>query len=283
MSEHESQFCAVARDLMPLQLDGVCSRQSEEFLRRHIAACESCRKAYNALLAAVPAAAPKGDAQAPTRAFRQFFRRRTVKSTLIALGCLLVCAVIGFGVYIGLWGDKSHALSLSRYEVALYQTDCGFIATRTTYAGSDRGYVGGGGMSGSTEGDGRYVLYFYQSSSLIPERAPDARYTQPALFYPYEGKLYQADIHLDREGFYLALFAGVDELRQGTRDNYRVIYQAGDEIPVCDDAAYNEYVAGLLAMRGGNWPGFYPREEYELTVPMEEEKIFGIQEMAGKE
>ncbi|MBQ7455263.1 MAG: zf-HC2 domain-containing protein [Clostridia bacterium] len=280
----DPQFCSIAQDLMPLQLDGVCSKESEAFLRRHMAACENCRKAYAALVASVPAAAPKGDAQAPARAFHRFFRRRTVKSTLIALGCVIACLVIGFGVYTGLWGDKSHPLDLKRYDISLCQPDYGLVAARVTYEGTDRGYVGGSSISGGTEADGRYVLHIAYSSSLIPERDPVEHYRYSSLFYLYEGRLYHASVHADWDGFYLALNEPVDELRQGTESDYRVVYQTGDEISACDDPDYAQFVLDTFVGSLPRSVWLTPRDEWELTVPLPEELaglLFQVEEGKG--
>jgi len=36
--------CEVIRDLLPLYIDGVCSRKSRELVEEHLKACESCRE-----------------------------------------------------------------------------------------------------------------------------------------------------------------------------------------------------------------------------------------------
>lgn len=46
MSEHKKD-CGLARDLMPLSLDGICSESSQKFLDEHMQYCEKCRAAYD--------------------------------------------------------------------------------------------------------------------------------------------------------------------------------------------------------------------------------------------
>ena len=35
--------CEIARDLMPLSIDGVCSEGSQRFLDTHVAECKPCQ------------------------------------------------------------------------------------------------------------------------------------------------------------------------------------------------------------------------------------------------
>ena len=71
--------CNVARDLMPLCIDGAASKESEEYVNGHVAECAPCRACYEEMKGGLPRrlvrqAAAEGDAFA--RAAARMRRRR---------------------------------------------------------------------------------------------------------------------------------------------------------------------------------------------------------------
>ena len=42
----EKRNCDIAQDLIPLEVDGVCTEGSKESLQEHIAQCDGCRRLY---------------------------------------------------------------------------------------------------------------------------------------------------------------------------------------------------------------------------------------------
>ena len=42
----EKRNCDIAQDLIPLEVDDVCTEGSKAFLQEHIGQCESCRRLY---------------------------------------------------------------------------------------------------------------------------------------------------------------------------------------------------------------------------------------------
>ena len=55
----EKISCDLARDLMPLAIDGVCSEASRQAVDAHVAACPACEKAYDEMRAVSPFPARK--------------------------------------------------------------------------------------------------------------------------------------------------------------------------------------------------------------------------------
>lgn len=43
-NENENRVCGIVQDLLPLYHDGVCSEESLEYVRKHLAECPSCQK-----------------------------------------------------------------------------------------------------------------------------------------------------------------------------------------------------------------------------------------------
>jgi len=48
--------CAIVRDLFPSYIDGLCSKESKDFIEQHIKSCDSCKEILNNLKTEVPMA-----------------------------------------------------------------------------------------------------------------------------------------------------------------------------------------------------------------------------------
>lgn len=94
MSEKKEGYpCAVVRDLMPLEIDGIASPQSEQAVHEHMEGCEACRTVYARMRADV------GEAERPEvmplrDVMHQLWRRLSVRVTAVVLAVL----VLIFGV-----------------------------------------------------------------------------------------------------------------------------------------------------------------------------------------
>lgn len=42
-----SNNCAIVRDLFPSYIDGLCSKESKDYIEQHIKSCESCKEILN--------------------------------------------------------------------------------------------------------------------------------------------------------------------------------------------------------------------------------------------
>ncbi len=93
--------CEIIRDLLPLYIDGVASKESEEAIKEHLAVCPSCGETYAKLQAGSSAEEsakrkPFGDAaEQMTKSLRKVKKKinaRTVTGVVLALAfCGLAC------------------------------------------------------------------------------------------------------------------------------------------------------------------------------------------------
>lgn len=84
--------CAVVRDLMPLEIDGVASPESGEAVRAHLEGCEGCRAAYARMREDMGAKEP---VPALRDVMRALGRRLSVRAALAAVAAALVtCAIV---------------------------------------------------------------------------------------------------------------------------------------------------------------------------------------------
>lgn len=90
--------CELIKDLMPLYHDGVCSEASASAVEEHLAHCEACKDAYQALLRSdgvTPESPPSPEPQALGESLKRV-KRRAAWKTVIA--CVLAVAVLATGV-----------------------------------------------------------------------------------------------------------------------------------------------------------------------------------------
>ena len=121
--------CEIARDLMPLVLDGVASASAREAVNAHVAGCEACQRVMQAM-GAEGAAAAGISAEASDTRFAQFCRRMKRQFTrqhivawiagLLAVAALLVGAgrFAHYQMYI-----NSKPLRLTAEDVTLYVSE----------------------------------------------------------------------------------------------------------------------------------------------------------------
>lgn len=81
--------CAVVRDLMPLEIDGIASPQSAQAVREHMEGCEACRKAYERMCADV-GEAERPDVMPLRDVMHQLWRRLSVRVTAVVLAVLIL-------------------------------------------------------------------------------------------------------------------------------------------------------------------------------------------------
>ena len=89
MSE-DKKNCGLARDLMPLSLDGICSESSQRFLDDHLKSCDKCRAAFNKMSGAESVVPPQPEPaseeqKALASSVKKTARRMKIRRWLIIL------------------------------------------------------------------------------------------------------------------------------------------------------------------------------------------------------
>lgn len=93
--------CDIARDLMPLSVDGVCSEGSQRFLDNHVAQCPPCRDTFAQMKAGMPTLHPEPDQEAAAlkQGLRYLGKRfKALWITIAALVCALVLLLTAAGI-----------------------------------------------------------------------------------------------------------------------------------------------------------------------------------------
>lgn len=126
--------CDIARDLMPLSIDGVCSEGSQNFLDNHVAECPPCKVLYTRMKSIqLPEmkADSAAEAQALKRGLKYLGRRfRALWITLAALVCAFVLLLVAAGVNQIVWNWKTDVpLNMCRLRITSTSALANIIAT----------------------------------------------------------------------------------------------------------------------------------------------------------
>lgn len=117
--------CDIARDLMPLSVDGVCSEGSQRFLDGHVAQCPPCRDTFARMKAGMPTLQPEPtqEAAALKQGLRYLGKRfKALWITVAALVCAFVLLMTAGSVN-QMRMNHTAATPLDAYTITLYRND----------------------------------------------------------------------------------------------------------------------------------------------------------------
>ena len=118
--------CDIARDLMPLSIDGVCSEGSQRFLDEHLSQCSPCNDYFCGMKAALQLpvkAEPTQESKSLKKSFRHVNKRfKALWITLIAMVCAFALLLVAAGVNQVLM-NHTEAAPLDMYEISIYSND----------------------------------------------------------------------------------------------------------------------------------------------------------------
>ena len=117
--------CDIARDLMPLSVDGVCSDGSQCFLDVHVAQCQPCQEYFagmkNGMLNIKME--PTQEAKSLKRGLHHMSKRiKGLWIALIALACVTVLVLTATYAH-SAWWNKTDWAPLDTYAVSIYSND----------------------------------------------------------------------------------------------------------------------------------------------------------------
>lgn len=229
--------CNVVRDLMPLCIDGAASDESRKVVVDHVWKCEKCAQVYQEMQGHL-LPGQKEDTDYLDEAARKLHRKRkNRKRILIAVTCVLTAIVVLTAV----WG-YDYATNMAVFPVGLDEYDayltrmrngevllnidlkderlaCGVSGYSTT--GPMGGYVWNAKLDTSLIRE-----YFDEPSIALKVQRTTWHWIDDAMYHisPDKGEPIEAYIMFDGE-------------------NECVLYQVGDEIPLCSEELEAYYAA----------------------------------------
>ena len=225
--------CAIARDLMPPVIDQVASTESRAFVEDHVAACEPCAQVYTDMQSEVRTVEPGTAAdsalsfKAAMAQLRKTMGWKRLKTAILAVVLTVVLIVAGYGGYYYLCEYTAHqsvrALPPDAYAINLSQASNATVYGFVTMA---KNYSSNGSLIIQNDENDDTILYIYWTAPIIllqKHGAPDSSH------YFIVHMTMTGDGGLTRDGDTV-----IREIRKGKPDDYRVVYRAGDAIPLMD-------------------------------------------------
>ena len=90
--------CNVAKDLMPLVIDGVASEESQQYVDEHIAECTECALSYGAMKIELPRISAEKERAELERAAKKLRRKRILRAIAASVAGILVFLALSMGV-----------------------------------------------------------------------------------------------------------------------------------------------------------------------------------------
>ena len=120
--------CNVARDLMPLVIDGVASEESQQYVNDHVAECTECAMTYGAMRVELPRANQEKERAEMEKAAKALKKKRRKRVCWAIVICLVLCYLLLFSGR-WLWNQLTmyNRIPLNKSEIAvqLYKTSDG--------------------------------------------------------------------------------------------------------------------------------------------------------------
>ena len=120
--------CNVARDLMPLVIDGVASEESRQYVDDHIAECTECAVTYGAMKVELPrlsAEKERAEMEKAAKALKKKRRKRVLWTALISVVMYIVVFVGGDWLYHTLTLNTQYPMDKDEFTVQLYKQSDG--------------------------------------------------------------------------------------------------------------------------------------------------------------
>ena len=244
--------CNVVRDLMPLVLDRVASDESRALVEEHMDSCEECRKQYEEMKADMPAetrAEYEAEQRDIVRTLKQMRRQKKTRRILrVVLPAVISLVVLigGLMLYGWLWQWDTVPLENDLYTLSLVQLKNGtvnVIAERFDTISSTPV------MEERMEGDQRIIYDYFQ--------VPLIHSTEQKLKDRWKGNVGSYE-NVDQ----------VDEIRQGSPDNYVTIWKKGDSIPEA-----SEEMEAYYAYEEERWRASREESLQGWNLPEDEEAV----------
>lgn len=253
--------CNVARDLMPLVIDGVASEESQQYVDEHIAECTECALTYGAMRVELPRANQEKERAEMEKAAKKLRRKRILRGA--------IAAVVAISIFIGgafAWREiqyrltqyYSQTMALDEYSARIVQNQAGNVIVCINLTDSDylsswmTRHMQWAGINGNTKN----VLEIEMLKTIIPQYSDgDDANIQKMLRTVFMGTVingewsnkqpwqdpYREDSCPEDQNYRLW-----DEVALISGDERKVIYTKGDIIPYCSEemeayyAAYHE-------------------------------------------
>lgn len=249
--------CNVAKDLMPLVIDGVASEESQQYVDEHIAECTECALTYGAMKVELPRAnqeKERAEMEKAAKAVKKKRRKRVLWSIII---CIVMCYLLLFGGG-WLWDELTihQRILMKKNEVSvqLYKTSDGSGLVVYDQARNDVSIGPGWGVDATI---GVITLHPRRTIVLLGNEKYEKMYggycTSVLGGWEEQGwvrmtkeEVEKENKRIGRENFFIYDPNPIREIWVEYSDGQELIYKHGDEVPTCSPEmeAYLAYLNG---------------------------------------
>ena len=233
--------CNVARDLMPLVIDGVASEESQQYVDEHIAECTECALTYGAMKVELPRISAEKERAEMERAAKEMQkkrRKRVLWTALISVVIYIVVFVGGDWLYHTLTLSTQYPMDKDEFTVQLYKQSDGAGLIVFDMAQDDA-------VCGVSMGYGNGILNLYMNEPVL--QLGDERYermyggyrTNELGFIDDRGWMNIAEWQWlggsvdGRESYIERNQEPIKEIWINYTNGQELIYKHGDEVPTC--------------------------------------------------
>lgn len=240
----EKRNCDIVQDLIPLEMDGVCTEGSKEFLQEHIGQCESCRRLYDmARKGTWRRAAPAKEETALALSMKAVGKKLHIRRILLIFLSIVVLMYGGIFAWNQLMRYET-SIPVGSYSAYVYAETSGqaYVLAHMPYASSN---VGATSVSytlltaddeENTTGEANaYIVELRPRYNVFAEKWNMRRYHSSThlggtMLEVKEGHLYTTSKYTN--GFVSGV--PIAEVRVCDGDAYQVIYSWGNEVLMFD-------------------------------------------------
>lgn len=236
----ERNDCKLVQDLMPLRIDEVCTEETKAFVDEHVAACPECAQIYGYMRATLPQQRNEKDSfKAAMAQFKKTMAWRRIR--YIFLGIL--AAVVLWAVLYGLTNYR-RPLDINKYNITLKETENHELLAIWDFGDHLYGGLDGIHESGREDKDGNYIVYMTLESPLLRLGGGDysTRTFLKSNYVIKDGNVNDRGhvTLVDNGTFVYDTLTPVAEIRLGTPSSYKVLYKAGDTLPMASEQETNK-------------------------------------------
>ena len=217
-----NKTCGIVRDLMPLVIDHVSSKESSNLVETHMAVCPECAEYYKEMKAGIPAGdenEKKEESSAFTQAARKLKRKRcwrTLRIILISIAVAFALFAAGTQLYRGLQQVRV-PMYTGQYRIFLSQLEDGSAVATADYNESSvqlHTWFADAFEKDPETGKQIRIAYLRIDKTLIPD---------PLYYPPMQNNGFVRFSAEELENTY-------DEIRQGRPEEYKTLWKKGQEI-----------------------------------------------------
>lgn len=241
--------CNIAKDLMPLCIDGVASEESQQYVDEHIAECTECAVAYGEMRVELPrnsADKAKAEMELAAKKMRSKRTRRGIFAALLSVVIFIGGALVWNEIEWHTRFDLSQSVALNMYDAKVYQTDEGkgviFLNLQSdedVYASPSKKYIW------ANDENKKNILEIEMWTTIIPRDMSEDEKNAAKLFRTIvEGEILPNGWYMSGYEYYKGV-EPFDEIVVVSGDQRQVIYRRGDQVPLCS-VEMNEYLNAYM-------------------------------------